>query len=192
MKITALILAAGAGTRIGRPKALLDWKGRSLLEHAARTLARPGIAEVLAVVGADARRVRACAEAAGVPAVENTAWPEGMLSSVRCGLAQAEAAGADAVLVQPVDHPLVTADTVDRVVEALQAGARVAVPSFEGRRGHPTGFARPTWPALRAVSPARGARGVLEDHPDWIVYVAGDRGCREGVNTREDYERLLR
>jgi CTP:molybdopterin cytidylyltransferase MocA len=192
MKITAIVLAAGAGTRMGGPKALLEWDGRTLLEHAARTLARPGVAQVVAVVGADSVRVLACAEAASIAAIENPHHEDGMLSSVLCGLDHADAAGADAILIQPVDHPLVAVETVDRVIAALESGARIAVPSFENRRGHPAGFARDAWPSLRTASPARGARGALEDHPDWIVHVAGDRGCRAGINTPDDYEKLRR
>jgi len=90
-----------------------------------------------------------------------------------------------------VDHPLVATETIDAVVAALAVGAAVAVPSHSGRRGHPGGFARRTWSALRAADPAEGARGVLARHPEWIEHVAGDPGCLLGVNTPEDYRRLL-
>ena len=123
--------------------------------------------------------------------VVNEAWEDGMLGSVVAGLEAAEADGADAVLLHPVDHPLVDAATVDRVVEALRAGAMVAVPSYGGRRGHPGGFARGAWAALRAAPPSEGARFVLASHPAWIVYVAGDPGCVAGIDTPEDYRRLI-
>jgi len=78
-----------------------------------------------------------------------------------------------------------------RVVAALAAGALVAVPSHGGRRGHPGGFARATWPALRAAPPDRGARAVLAEHPEWVVHVPGDPGCVAGIDTMEDYERCI-
>ena len=109
-----------------------------------------------------------------------------MLSSVLAGLDAAEEEGADAVLLHPVDHPLVEPSTVERVVGALLAGAVVAVPSFEGRRGHPAGFAAPSWSALRAASPLLGAREALLAHPDWVVHVPGDEGCVRGFNAPED------
>jgi molybdenum cofactor cytidylyltransferase len=90
-----------------------------------------------------------------------------------------------------VDHPLVAPETVDRVLEALARGARNAVPSHAGRRGHPGGFARDAFPALRAAPPERGARAVLHDHPEWIVHVPGDPGCVAGIDTPEDYLRLV-
>jgi CTP:molybdopterin cytidylyltransferase MocA len=193
MTLLALILAAGAGRRAGGPKALLTWKGRSFLAGAADALRRPGVDGVAAVLGFEAARVR---HEAGLPAhvdvLVNPRPEEGMLGSLLCGLAWAEARAADAVLVHPVDHPRIEAATVDRVIAAMAAGARIAVPSWNGRRGHPAGFARDTWPALRAASPERGARAVLADHPDWVVHVEGDAGCLEGVNTPEDYDRLRR
>jgi molybdenum cofactor cytidylyltransferase len=90
-----------------------------------------------------------------------------------------------------VDHPLVEVATVDRVVQALLDGALIAVPSRDGRRGHPGGFAREVWPALRGAPIARGARAVLADHPEWIVHVEGDAGCVAGIDTPADYARLI-
>ena len=177
---------------MGGPKALLAWGGRSLLAAVAERLARPGVSRVIAVVGHQGERVRA---EAGLPAAVEVAinpTPEsGMLSSLLAGLRAAEAWGAEAVLVHPVDHPLVDPETIDAVVAALRRGARIAVPSHGGRRGHPGGFARASWDALRAASPEEGARGVLAAHPEWVVHVPGDAGCREGINTPDDYRRLL-
>lgn len=192
MRVVAVILAAGEGRRIGGPKALLGVGSASFLARSASTLARPGVAAVVAVLGHEAARVAAEARALpGLSTVVNHRYREGMLSSVLRGLEEAEGMGAEAVLLHPVDHPLVAPDTVDRVVAALAAGAVVAVPSHEGRRGHPGGFARAAWPALRAVAPERGARGVLADHPEWVVHVAGDPGCAAGIDTPQDYKRLL-
>ena len=116
---------------------------------------------------------------------------EGMLSSILRGLDAAEAAGAEAVLLHPVDHPLVDPATVDRVVASLRGGARIAGRTYGSRRGHPGGFARAVWPALRAAPAERGARAVLADHPDWVVHVPGDPGCVLGIDTPDDYERWI-
>ncbi|MBI3932178.1 MAG: nucleotidyltransferase family protein [Acidobacteria bacterium] len=191
MKIAAVILAAGEGRRIGGPKALLPLDDATFLSRCAALVARPGVDLVIAVLGHEAARVAVEAGApAGVRLVANARYGDGMLSSVLRGLDAAEEAGADAVLIHPVDHPLVSPETVDRVVSALTAGAVIAVPTHGGRRGHPGGFARVAWPALRAAPPDRGARAVLADHPDWIVHVTGDAGCVAGIDTPEDYERV--
>ncbi|HVR72193.1 MAG TPA: nucleotidyltransferase family protein [Vicinamibacteria bacterium] len=193
MRIVAVVLAAGAGRRMGGPKALLRIGAESFLARAAALLARPDVSEVVAVLGHDAPRVRA---EAGLPpfltVIVNPAPDQGgMLGSVQKGLDAAEARGAGAVLLHPVDHPLTAPETVDAVVAALRAGARIAVPSWDGRRGHPGGFAASTWPALRAAPRHEGARAVLAAHPEWIVHVAGDPGCRRGIDTPADYERWV-
>jgi len=192
MQIVAVVLAAGAGRRMGGPKALLRGAGESFLARAGRLLARPGVASVVAVIGHQATRVAAeAAVPAGVDLLVNPAYETGMLSSIRVGLDEAEARGADAVLLHPVDHPLVAPDTVDRVVSALCGGAVIAVPTHGGRRGHPGGFARAAWGAVRAASPDRGARAVLAEHPDWVVHVPGDPFCVAGIETPADYERWI-
>jgi CTP:molybdopterin cytidylyltransferase MocA len=114
-----------------------------------------------------------------------------MLSSILRGLDHAESVAADAVLLHPVDHPLVDPATIDRVVAGLRAGAVIAVPTHGARRGHPGGFARGSWAALRAAPPDGGARAVLADHPGWIVHVPGDPGCVVGIDTPADYERWI-
>jgi nicotine blue oxidoreductase len=187
VKVAAVVLAAGEGRRMGGPRALLRAGPESFLARCVELLSRPGVAPVIAVLGHEFARVSAEAGLGpGVWVVENAGYREGMLSSILRGLDEAERAGADALLLHPVDHPLVSPETVDRVVAALESGAQIAVPSHEGRRGHPAGFARSTWLALRAASPQRGARGLLTDHPDWVVHVPGDAGCLAGFDTPDD------
>src|SRR5512136_1638841 len=107
VRVLAIVLAAGEGRRMGGPKALLRLGETTFLARACRLLARPGVASVVAVLGAEAERVRA---EGGLPAdvavVVNEGWRDGMLSSVWRGLDAAEAGGAEAVLLHPVDHPL--------------------------------------------------------------------------------------
>jgi molybdenum cofactor cytidylyltransferase len=192
MRVAAVVLAAGRGRRAGGPKATLRIGPATFLDRAVSLMARPTVDRVVVVLGHDAARIRA--EAALPPSavvVVNETYEDGMLGSVLAGLDAAEADGADAVLLHPVDHPLVDGTTVDRVVEAVRAGAVIAVPSYEGRRGHPGGFARAAWSALRSAPPSEGARFVLASHPQWIVHVEGDRGCVAGIDTPEDYRRLI-
>jgi CTP:molybdopterin cytidylyltransferase MocA/SAM-dependent methyltransferase len=187
MRIIAVVLAAGEGRRMGGPKALLAAGGRTFLARACAALERPGVDGVIAVLGARAARVE---EEAGIPprvrAVRNERWSEGMLTSVWVGLEEAEAEGAQAILVHPVDNPFVTATTVDAVVAALREGATIAVPTHGNRRGHPAGFARTAFAALRRADPALGARSVLAAHPEWIVHVPAGADCLVDVDTPAD------
>jgi CTP:molybdopterin cytidylyltransferase MocA len=189
MRVVAVVLAAGEGRRMGGPKALVRFQGTTFVERCVARMRRPGVSEVVVVVGPLSDRVAALLP--GVTCVPNPRAADGMLGSILCGLDAADERAAEAVLLHPVDHPLVEAATVDRVVAALAGGARIAVPSREGRRGHPGGFARAAWPALRGAAPERGARAVLADHPDWVVHVEGDAGSVAGIDTPEDYARLI-
>src|ERR1044071_3722306 len=140
MRIHAVILAAGRGARMGGPKGLLTLQGETFLAGAARLLQRPAVARVTAVLGHEADRVRREAGLSPeVSVVVNERHAEGMLTSIWAGLDDAEAAGADAVLIHPVDHPLIEPTTVDAVVAALERSATIAVPSHGERRGHPAG-----------------------------------------------------
>ncbi len=115
-----------------------------------------------------------------------------MLTSVWAGLDEAERLGADAVLIHPVDNPLVEPETIGAVLASLAAGARIAVPSHAGRRGHPAGFARAAWPALRAAALDGGARGVLAEHPDWVSHVPAGPDCLVDLDTPEALEAARR
>src|SRR5688500_4740555 len=124
VRVAAIVLAAGQGTRIGGPKAMLAWHGRPMLAAVCALFARESVGERIVVLGHEAERVLAsCPLPPSVRTVINDRHAEGMLSSILAGLAAAEGQGADAVLLHPVDHPLVEGDTVDAVVRALEDGA---------------------------------------------------------------------
>src|SRR5688572_11313808 len=118
---TAVLLAAGSGSRLGLgPKALLPFRGRTLVEVLAGVLLAGGCRDVVVVLGADAAKVRSATDLTGHTVVENPEWKSGMGSSFRRGLAAAPA--EDHVLVALVDQPGLTAGTVARLLAAHKAG----------------------------------------------------------------------
>jgi len=176
---------------MGGPKALLRLGDSTFLASACRRFGRPGVGAVVAVLGAEASRVRErVAIPQGVRVVVNDRWREGMLTSVWAGLDAAEALSADAVLLHPVDNPLVEPATIDAVLAALAGGATIAVPSHGGRRGHPAGFARGVFPALRAAPLDGGARAVLAARPERVVHVPAGPDCLVDVDTPADLAAL--
>jgi CTP:molybdopterin cytidylyltransferase MocA len=186
MRVSAIVLAAGEGRRMGGPKALARLAGESFAAAALRAFELPEVAQRIVVVGASAERVVADAGLEpGATVVVNRRWQEGMLTSVLAGLDAAESFGADALLLHPVDNPVVGAETIRAVLLALAGGARIAIPSHGGRRGHPAGFARSAWPALRAAPLDAGARGALAAHPEWVVHVAAGPDCLVDLDTPE-------
>jgi len=173
---------------MGGPKALLRLGEETFLARACALFSAAGV-KPLVVLGAEAGRVRA---EAGVPAeatvAVNERWREGMLTSVWAGLDAAEGLGAEAVLVHPVDNPFVAPGTIASVLAALAGGATIAVPSHGGRRGHPAGFARSVWPALRGAPVGGGARSVLQTRSDLVVHVPAGPDCLVDLDTPADLD----
>jgi CTP:molybdopterin cytidylyltransferase MocA len=193
MRVAAVVLAAGEGRRMGGPKALVRLRGSTFLAAVVKRFERSDVSARIVVLGASADRVASAAELPeAVRIVVNARYADGMLTSVWAGLDEAERLGADAVLIHPVDNPLVEPETIGAVLASLAAGARIAVPSHAGRRGHPAGFARAAWPALRAAALGGGARGVLAEHPDWVSHVPAGPDCLVDLDTKEALEAARR
>lgn len=171
--VAGLLLAAGAGRRLGgRPKALLTFRGRPLVEHAARALRDGGCAPVHVVLGASAAEVRARAELPGCVLVDNPDWAAGMGSSLRAGLASLSTTGTRAVVVTLVDQPGIGAEAVARVLAAYQSPSSLVAAAYRGRRGHPVLFGADRWPAVAASAMGdRGARVYLQEHEQEITLV---------------------
>ncbi|KRV51510.1 4-diphosphocytidyl-2C-methyl-D-erythritol synthase [Wenjunlia vitaminophila] len=168
-----MVLAAGGGRRLGgRPKALLGFRGRSLVEHAVEALHAGGCARVHVVVGAAAEEVGARARLLECAVVPNPDWETGMGSSLRVGLASLEGTGATAVLVSLVDQPGIGAPAVARLLAAHRAGAELAAAAYRGRRGHPVLIAAGHWADVAAGARGdRGAREFLRSHQDRLTLV---------------------
>lgn len=158
VSVAGLLLAAGAGSRMGRPKALVEgW-----LPDTVDVLLAGGCAEVVVVLGSRAADARILVpERPDVRVVVVTDWAEGVSASLRAGLAALESTSHDAVVVMLVDLPDVTPDVVARVSAAAEpAAARRAV--YDGRPGHPVLLGRDHWrPAAAGLSGDRGAGRYL-------------------------------
>ncbi len=196
MKVAAIVLAAGRGTRIGTPKALLQIDDEAFVARVVHTAREAGVDRIVVVVGARGDEVRALVpvDAGPVHVVTNPDPESDTLASLRVGLAclDEEEADVDAVLAWPVDHPGVCVETVRAVIEAA-AGAigSAVVPRWSGRGGHPTLFPRAMFARLRAGEIEGGARAVLRECADRVVRVeVDDPAVVRDVDTPEDYAAL--
>lgn len=212
-EVAGLLLAAGGGQRLGgRPKALLPYGARPLIEHAVRALREGGCDSVHVVLGAATSEVRERADLAGCVVVENPHWQDGMGSSLRAGLASVATlaaggprsrSGGDsgsgpvgAALIGLVDQPGVGAGTVARVLAAARAAddlpSALVSAAYAGRRGHPVLIGASRWAGVAAsASGDRGARTYLREHAGQTVLVeCGDIGDPSDIDTPADL-RLL-
>jgi nicotine blue oxidoreductase len=165
--VAGLVLAAGAGTRFGQPKAPVVIDGERLVDRAVRVLTEGGCDPVYVVLGAWVGAVD------GADIVVNDGWPEGMGSSLRIGLeALTSQSEAEAVIVTLVDLPGLSADAIRRIVDT---DADLAVASYDGERGHPVRLARRHWAAAIAVAQGdEGARRLLRGRDDVVLVEVGD------------------
>jgi nicotine blue oxidoreductase len=187
-RTTAVLLAAGAGTRLGLgPKALLPFRGRTLVEVLAGVLLDGGCRDVVVVLGADAARVVENADLAAYTVVQNPDWQTGMGGSFRRGVAAPTT--RDHVLMALVDQPGLTQETVARLLGHHRPGrvTAAAYRSADGilRRGHPL-LLDATLRAQAAESAAgdAGARLFLQEHPELVDLVdCGDQSAGGDVDT---------
>jgi CTP:molybdopterin cytidylyltransferase MocA len=189
--VSAILLAAGAGSRFGGGKLLAKLNDMPLVEHVLVALGASPVDKTVVVVGADAKRLREVCEPYRFRIVENPEWTRGQSTSVRAGL-RALGPEARAAVVLLADQPLVGADAVKRLVEAFEGGAKVAVAAYGGEPRNPVLFSREVWPLLEAeLSGDEGARPFLRRHQDLVTRVPCDEvGDPVDVDTAEDLRRL--
>jgi molybdenum cofactor cytidylyltransferase len=155
MRVGALVLAAGASTRLGEQKQLLVLGGERLLERAVRVAREAGCSPVVVVLGASAASIQAVCDLGDAVIVVNDGWAEGMGSSVRAGVGALR--DLDACVVMTCDMPAVTAAHL----RALMASGEVMASSYAGRRGVPAYFPVSAFQSLLKLRGDAGAKDLL-------------------------------
>ncbi|MBZ4420459.1 NTP transferase domain-containing protein [Myxococcus sp. RHSTA-1-4] len=187
MKAVAIILAAGEARRMAHPKALIEHEGgKSFLQSLASTFGKAGCS-VLGVVGKDSEAVRE--QHPGLDLVEAERWQEGPLASVKAGLEAALEAGAEVVLLHPVDMPALRASTLKSLLKMIGEADDVLRPEFEGAPGWPLVLSRGAVERLRTAEGAQ-VEPALSSLKTRRVPVK-DPGVVVNINTPETYERLF-
>jgi nicotine blue oxidoreductase len=195
--VAGVLLAAGEGSRFGRPKALVELNGQTLAERGVRLLRTGGADPILVVIGAAEVRLPA------TRTVYNPDWRTGMGSSLRAALRALDSppepgqaadlpASVAAVVVALADQPLVGAEAVARLIAAYRHGASVAVAAYDGQPRNPVLIAREHWPEVIASATGdAGARSFLRTHADLVTLVeCGDTGRPDDIDTPADLARI--
>jgi CTP:molybdopterin cytidylyltransferase MocA len=179
VRVHGLLLAAGAGSRMGMPKALVSDDDGPWLPRGIASLRDGGCVAVTVVLGAAVDQARPLL--AGTPFVIAADWADGMSASLSAGLRALEDTDAEAALVHLVDLPDVGPAVVRRVVESEDALARA---SYDGVPGHPVLLGREHWaPILASVTGDQGARDYLQQH-DALLVECGDLATGVDVDRR--------
>lgn len=170
--VSAVILAAGRSTRMGRPKLALEVGGAPMLRRVAQAALASRCGEVVVVLGADADAYRPLVADLSARVVLNPDYRHGLASSLRAGLT-AVAPHAAGVVVLLADQPFVTAAVIDEVV-ARGLAAGVAATRSRGAVGPPAYFSRALFAELAALEGDRGARAVVAAHPEAVIVPVPD------------------
>lgn len=189
-RIGAVILAAGRSQRMGQPKMILPWGTRTVIEQVVDVLAAAGVKEIVVVTGGAREQVEAALAGSPARMVFNPLFEQGeMLSSLQTGLRQLSP-GCLAALVALGDQPWIDLDVVRAVLGRHRAtGARLVVPSYQMRRGHPWLVERGLWGDLLEMTAQQTMRDFLRAHEGEIVYEAVDSpGILKDLDTPEDYQ----
>jgi molybdenum cofactor cytidylyltransferase len=192
--ISAILLAAGLSSRMGRPKLLLPWGQTTVLGQVVSTFTAAGVEEILVVTGGARDQVEnlvtQLAKDFPVRAVFNPEYVRGeMLSSIQAGLA-ALRTQTSAALIGLGDQPQVREVTVRHICAAfVSTGAPLVIPSFQKRRGHPWLAESSLWPEILALPFSTTPRQFLNAHSGQIEYVPADQSILQDLDTPEDYTR---
>ena len=179
---------------MGSPKPLLPLGNSTYIETILATLSRARVHPVVVVLGHEAPRVQAEAGLGAAQVLVNDAWAEGMLSSLQSAVRALEGdPGVGGLLVALVDSPRFSHATVRALEHAWgTSSAKIVVPAYDRRHGHPVIFDRSLWPALLAAAPERGARAVVDAHRSGLVEVpVDDPWVLRDADTPAEHRRML-
>lgn len=191
--IGVIILAAGASTRLGSPKQLLQYRGQSLLRHTVKVAIASGCQPIVVVLGAQAEQLAVEVQQLPVCVAENNRWPEGMSSSIQTGLTMLQSLkpSVKAVVVLLCDQPFVTTSLIQQLIEVQHRTGKLIVASeYANTVGVPALFSRDLFPVLMALQADRGARYVLQTQAQAVARVPFPLGEID-IDTSKDYDNFL-
>jgi CTP:molybdopterin cytidylyltransferase MocA len=177
--LAAAILAAGESRRMGTPKALIPYRGRTFVEHLLEVTRHPRVSVTRIVLGAGASEMREKLSGQEAAIVVNPNWDSGQLSSIHAAIRSLPEGTTEGLILCPVDHPVVSAKLVSELIDTFDASRKLIIlPTFKGQRGHPVIFHATLYEELLSARPEIGARQVVWAHADDVAEVPTDE---EGV-----------
>ncbi|RBP96264.1 molybdenum cofactor cytidylyltransferase [Cytobacillus firmus] len=193
MTHTAIVLAAGRSSRMGTLKGLLPWQGTTLFEHQLQNLRESVFSDIVVVLGYKAEEFIPIANKYPIKIIMNEQFHEGKCSSIISGVKTA-GKSAETILITTVDQPLQSL-TINRLAETLvKSGCLIAVPSHQGKRGHPILFSAQLRNDLLSIKEERmGLRYVIQEHEKFLLEVPVENDqIHLNLNNQADYTNALK
>lgn len=191
--IAILILAAGDSSRLGKPKQLLSFSNKPLLQYVIEQAQSSALGPVVVTLGGNASAITNTIDLTNVDVVDNEDWEQGMSSSIRAGLKQVleKYPSTDAVIVMMCDQPFVSAGLLQQLSKKQAYDGKAIVTSlYDGTMGPPALFHQSIFDELMKLEGDKGAKGVIKQHLNDIATVDFPQGNID-IDTVQDYTKLL-
>lgn len=189
---TAIILAAGQSSRLGKPKQLLKYQNKTLLEHATDAAKRSSVQSIIVVLGSSIDVILDKIDTSGTHMVKNGDWQSGMASTIRCGVQASLALDStiDSAILMVCDQPFVTSDLLNALIEKQKETGKPIIASQYGNTiGTPALFHKRFFAELMALKGDTGAKKIMMQHNDLLTTVPFPGGSID-IDTVNDYEAL--
>ena len=187
--ISGILLAAGDSKRMGEPKALLPYDGITFIDSILNKFSGIGCKPIITILGAAAELICQKTQVNTFQCFNNPNPEDGQLSSLQIAIGHLPKESIGFVLAL-VDHPLVELETYQKLYKMAKANPdNIIIPEFHGQKGHPVYFGRPFFDSILHLPLTDGARVVIHEHPDDVMYLpVEDQGILKDIDTPNDYQ----
>lgn len=191
MKTGVILLAAGSSSRLGRPKQLINYQGKTLIQNAIEAAQYSAADDLVVVLGSNSELIQTGIESKEVPVLVHTHWEEGMSSSMQCGLRYLlETSQVEQVILMLCDQPYVTQELLDQLMNGKKSsGNGIVASSYAGTVGVPALFDQDYFPELLVLKGTEGAKKVILNHQADTLLVGFPLGAID-LDTEEDVQKF--
>jgi molybdenum cofactor cytidylyltransferase len=190
--IAVIILAAGRSARLGSPKQLLSYRGKTLLQHSIDTALESMASQILVVLGSKKDSIKKEIEQTQIFILENSSWESGMASSISCGITNLQiiAPESEAVILMVCDQPFVNAKLLNNLITKHKDSKQsIVASSYANTLGTPALFHKSLFVELLALQGESGAKSLIKKYNQRVGFVSFDQGSID-IDTRENYRNL--
>ena len=190
--IAVIILAAGRSARLGSPKQLLSYRGKTLLQHSIDTALESMASQILVVLGSKKDSIKKEIEQTQIFILENSSWESGMASSISCGITNLQiiAPETEAVILMVCDQPFVNAKLLNNLITKHKDSKQsIVASSYANTLGTPALFHKSLFVELLALQGESGAKSLIKKYNQRVGFVSFDQGSID-IDTRENYRNL--